>query len=286
MSDTGPASGPRTVAEALRLAASAGLPRGEAQLLLAEALGRSRAWLIAHDDDPLPPELAARCADWIARRAAGEPHAYIVGTKEFHGLLLQVSPAVLIPRPDTETLVDWAIELLDGALSAVAHPRVLDLGTGSGAIALAVRHAVPRAEVAALDASTQALAVAQANGERLGLAVRWQRSDWWRDAPPGPWHLALSNPPYIAEGDPHLPALAHEPRQALTALDEGLRDLQQVIDGAAQQLLPDGWLLLEHGHDQGPAVQERMRSAGFETVTTRRDLGGRDRCTGGHRPGA
>lgn len=274
----------RTVAQCLAGAMAGGVARLDAQLLLGECLGRSRAWLLAHDETALTIAQQACFDAWTARRAAGEPFAYIVGHKEFHGLDLWVSPAVLVPRPDTETLVDWAIELLQGALAAVDRPQVLDLGTGSGAIALAVKHAVPRADVSALDASADALAVAAANGERLGLPVRWLRSDWWQALPPGPLHLALSNPPYVAEGDPHLADLRHEPLQALVAPGQGLDDLQQVIDGAAGRLLPGGWLLLEHGFDQGAAVRERLAAAGFEAVATRRDLAGQERCSGGRRP--
>lgn len=273
-----------TVAQALAGAIAGGVPRLDAQLLLGELLGRSRAWLLAHDDEALTPAQQDRFQAWAARRAAGEPYAYIVGHKEFHGLDLRVSPAVLVPRPDTETLVDWAIELLQGPLAGIGSPQVLDLGTGSGAIALAVKKAVPHAAVSALDASPEALAVAADNGRRLGLPVNWLLSQWWQSAPAGPLHLALSNPPYVAEGDPHLADLRHEPVQALVAPGQGLDDLQQVIFGARDRLAPAGWLLLEHGHEQGAAVRERLAAAGFESVATRRDLAGLERCSGGHRP--
>lgn len=274
-----------TVAQALAGAIAGGVPRLDAQLLLGECLGRSRAWLLANDDVALAPAQQERFQAWAARRAAGEPYAYIVGHKEFHGLDLRVSPAVLVPRPDTETLVDWAIELLQGPLAAIASPQVLDLGTGSGAIALAVKHAVPRAEVSGLDASQDALAVARDNGRRLNLPVRWVHSHWWQSVPPGRLHLVLSNPPYVAEGDPHLAELRHEPLQALVAPGNGLEDLQQVIDGARQRLEPGGWVLLEHGHDQGAAVRARLSAEGLQTVSTRRDLAGLERCSGGCRPG-
>jgi release factor glutamine methyltransferase len=279
------AAGAVTVAQALAAAIASGVPRLDAHLLLGECLGRSRAWLLAHDDAELTPVQRAGFEAWAARRAAGEPFAYIVGHKEFHGLDLRVGPAVLVPRPDTETLVDWAIELLTGPLAGIEAPQVLDLGTGSGAIALAVQQAVPRARVTGLDASAEALAVAADNGRRLGLPVTWLLSDWWQAVPSAPLHLALSNPPYGAEGDPHLLDLRHEPVQALVAPGNGLDDLQQVIDGARQRLAPAGWLRLEHGHDQGAEERKRLAAAGFESVATRRDLGPLERCSGGRQPG-
>jgi release factor glutamine methyltransferase len=282
---TDPSTSGDTVAKALAQAVARGVARLDAQLLLGECLGRSRAWLLGHDDALLAPAQQAAFDGWTARRAAGEPYAYIVGHREFHGLDLRVSPAVLVPRPDTETLVDWAIELLRGDLARLPAPQVLDLGTGSGAIALAVKHAAPRAAVTALDASADALAVAIDNGRRLGLPITWLLSHWWQAVPPGPVHLALSNPPYVAEGDPHLTDLRHEPLQALVAPGHGLGDLQQVIGGARTRVSPGGWLLLEHGHDQGAAVRERLEAAGFEAVATRRDLAGVERCSGGRQPG-
>jgi len=161
---------------------------------------------------------------------------------------------------------------------------VVDLGTGSGAIALAVKHGCPRASIRALDTSTAALAVARANGERLGLDVGWLASDWWSGLPPPPVHLALSNPPYVAASDPHLPTLRHEPIAALTPGGDGLAALAAVIAGAAGHLLPGGWLLLEHGFDQAEAVRRRLSTSGFECIGTRRDLADHERCSGGRRP--
>ena len=275
-----------TVGTVMAAARALGVDRLDAQLLLAHHLGRSRSWVLAHDDDALPDTLAAAVRTDLGRRADGVPLAQLTGWREFHGLRLHVTPAVLDPRPDTETLVDWALDLLRGELAELAAPQVVDLGTGSGAIALAVKHGCPRARVRALDTSAAALAVARDNGRRLGLAVDWQASDWWSALLPPPVDLALSNPPYIAAADPHLPALRHEPRAALTPGDDGLAALRAVIAGAAAHLQPAGWLLLEHGHDQADAVRSLLAAAGFERLATRRDLGGHQRCTGGRRPPA
>lgn len=274
-----------TPREALARAQAAGVERLDAQLLLAATLGRSREWLLAHDDEPLADEAAARYTALLARRAAGEPVAYLLGEREFHGLALQVTPAVLVPRPDTETLVDWALELLAGPLAANAAPAVADLGTGSGAIALAVRRGCTRAVLYASDASAEALVVARGNGQRLALPVHWLQGNWWQPfaaAGVPPLALALSNPPYIAAGDPHLPALRHEPLQALVPPGgDGLAALRTIVAGATVHLAPGGWLLLEHGHDQADAVALLLRDAGFAAVQHRQDLAGHRRCTGG-----
>jgi release factor glutamine methyltransferase len=235
---------------------------------------------MAHDDAPLSTDQDTRFAALCLRRAAGEPFAYLVGEREFHGLRLAVSPAVLVPRPDTETLVDWALERL-AEMPANAQPSVIDLGTGSGAIALAVRHRCPTAQVTALDTSPAALAQAQANATRLGLPVRFLLSDWWQAVAGQHFDLVLSNPPYIAGDDPHLPSLAHEPLLALTPGGDGLDALRQIVAGAPAHLRPGGWLLLEHGWDQSEAVQQMLRDAGFSAIATRRDLAGQARCTGG-----
>jgi release factor glutamine methyltransferase len=278
------AARPATVAEALAAARALGVERLDAQWLLAHHLGRPRSWLLAHDTDTLPAEVARAFRADLQRRADGVPLAYLTGRREFHGLELHVTPDVLDPRPDTETLVDWALELLAGELVVVETPQVVDLGTGSGAIALAVKHGCPRASVRALDVSAAALAVARTNGQRLGLAVDWLASDWWSALPPPAVHLALSNPPYVAAVDPHLPALRHEPIEALTPGGDGLAALAAVMAGAPGRVLPGGWLLLEHGHDQGEVVRRRLAGAGFEAVATRRDLAGHERCTGGRWP--
>jgi len=274
-----------TVAAALRDARSRGLERLDAHLLLAHVLGQSRAWLLAHGDDALSPAHAATFDALAARRAAGEPFAYLVGEREFHGLTLAVSDAVLVPRPDTETLVDWALELLRVELRDTAHPALLDLGTGSGAIALALKNGCPRAQIWAGERSADALAVARANAVRLALDVRFAQGDWWaalegaQDAPV--FDLVASNPPYIAADDPHLAALTHEPLAALVAEDGGLADIVRIATGARGPLRAGGWLLFEHGWEQAAAVRHILEQAGFGEVQTRVDIEGRARCTGG-----
>ena len=274
-----------TVDAALRDARSRGVERLDAHLLLAHVLGQSRAWLLAHGDDALTDPQGAAFESLVARRAAGEPFAYLVGEREFHGLTLAVNDAVLVPRPDTETLVEWALDLLQGESVGVDDPAVLDLGTGSGAIALALKNACPRARVWAGERSASALAVARANTQRLALDVRFAQGDWWdalAGAPDAPvFDLVVSNPPYIAADDPHLAALTHEPRSALVADDDGLADIRCIADGARGRLRPGGWLLFEHGWQQAPAVQAILQRSGFGEVSTRVDIEGRARCTGG-----
>ncbi len=274
------------IADALAQAREAGVDRLDAQWLLGHHLQQGRAWLLTHDDAPLPAALAAAWPALLARRAAGEPLAYLVGEREFCGLRLAVSPAVLVPRPETEDLVRWALELIDAGAVPAAGP-VLDLGTGSGAIALALKQARPLLTVHASDASPDALAVARHNAQRFELPVQFHPGEWWQAVPGLRVALAISNPPYVAPGDPHLAALGHEPLQALVPIADGgtgLADLKRLIDGAAPHLLPGGWLLLEHGHDQGEAVRERLAQAGFTEVATRSDLAGLPRCSAGRRP--
>ena len=274
-----------TVDGALRAARSLGVERLDAHLLLAHVLGQSRAWLLAHGDDALSDEHAGAFEALAQRRAAGEPFAYLVGEREFHGLTLAVNGAVLVPRPDTETLVEWALELLRSELRDTPEPALLDLGTGSGAIALALKNACPRARVWAGERSADALAVARANAGRLALDVRFAQGDWWdalagaQDAPA--FDLVVSNPPYIAADDPHLGALTHEPLAALVAADEGLADIVRIATGARGRLREGGWLLFEHGWAQATAVQAILQRAGFGNVATRVDIEGRARCTGG-----
>jgi release factor glutamine methyltransferase len=272
-----------TVADRLRRAKALGVDRLDAQLLLAHTLARPRSWLIAHDDAVIGAGEASAFDAALARRAAGEPLAYVVGEKEFHGLALRLSSSVLVPRPETELLVDWALELLAGSLSCLAEPRVVDLGTGSGAIALAVKHGHAGAAVLATDVSADALAVARGNADRLGLAIAFEVGSWWAAVANRRFHLALSNPPYIAGDDPHLAALHHEPTLALTPGGDGLGALLCIVAGAHQHLEPGGWLLLEHGHDQAEAVQALLREHGFGNIETRRDLAGLPRCSGAHR---
>lgn len=271
----------RRVADALRDARAAGVDRLDAQLLLARRLQRPRSWLLAHDDAELPDALASGFDDDCRRRASGEPLAYLIDEREFHGLSLVVSPAVLVPRPETEGLVDWALELLDGPLVGLARPAVADLGTGSGAIAIAVAHGCARASVCATDISAEALEVARGNARQHGITIEYLHGDWWQPLAGRQLDLVLSNPPYIADGDPHLEALAHEPLTALTPGGDGLGALRCIVDGAGRHLRPGGWLLLEHGHDQGDAVRGLLVDAGFASVSTRADLAGLPRCSGG-----
>jgi release factor glutamine methyltransferase len=272
---------PITVAQALAQARERGLDHFDAQLLLGGLLSQNRSWLLAHDDATLSADQAARWADWLARRADGVPVAYLLGVRGFHGLTLTVSPAVLDPRPDTETLVDWALELLAGL---PAGARVLDLGTGSGAIALAIRQARPDTQVSAVDLSEAALAVARGNGARLGLPVRWLQGAWLAPVAGEAFNLIVSNPPYIAEGDPHLAALKHEPQLALTSGADGLDAIRHLIARAPAHLAPGGWLLLEHGFDQASAVSSCFAAGGASDIQHRRDLGGHIRCTGARWP--
>lgn len=273
---------PATVAAALRHAQQQGLARIDAQMLLLHTLGRplhDRAWLLTHDTDSLPAAASAQFHALCQRRAAGEPVAYLTGSKEFYGLPLQVDARVLDPRPDTETLVDWALELLQ----AVPTPRVLDLGTGSGAIALALQQQRPDAQVLAVDASADALAVAQANAQRLGLAVQFQHGNWLQ-AIQGCFAAIVSNPPYIASSDPHLATLQHEPLQALVSGPDGLDDIRQIVAQAPAHLKPGGWLLLEHGWNQAASVRALLAQAGLCQVQSRCDLAGIERCSGARLP--
>ena len=279
---------PQTLANAQRQAETQGkrhsLTRLDAQRLLLQALARDpnhRAWLLAHDTDPLPEPAAERFQALLARHASGEPMGYLIGEQAFFGLNLQVDPRVLVPRPDTETLVQWALDLLD---ALPQPPTLLDLGTGSGAIALALKSQRPDAAVHASDASEAALAVACSNAERLGLAVNFHAGDWLDAVPGMRFHLIASNPPYIAEFDPHLKALRHEPIGALTAGPDGLADIRRLVDGAPDHLHPGGWLLLEHGFDQAEPVRSLLQARGFEAVVSRNDLAGIAGCTGGRWP--
>ncbi|MGE8320291.1 MAG: peptide chain release factor N(5)-glutamine methyltransferase [Comamonas sp.] len=276
-----------TVAQALQQALARGLPRIDAQLLLLHALGQpldARAWLLTHDGDAMEDVVAGAQQAFEAlcqRRLAGEPVAYLTGRKEFYGLLLQVDARVLDPRPDTETLVDWALELLPGKPGL----RLADLGTGSGAIALALQSQRPAAEVWAVDASDDALAVARANAERLRLPVRFARSDWLA-ALEGAFDAIVTNPPYIRDDDPHMAALRHEPRQALTSGADGLADIRRIVQAAPAHLRDGGWLLIEHGWDQAGAVRALLAQQGFAQVQSREDLAGIERATGGCWPAA
>ena len=287
-----------TLAQALAHATARGLARLDAQWLLLHALGRptqDRAWLLTHDTDTLTPEEHTTFDAAVQRRCNGEPLAYITGTREFFGLPLQVDARVLDPRPDTETLVEWALEVLpdpagrslplplgEGRGEGARPPTILDLGTGSGAIALALKHTRPDTQVTAVDASLDALAVARANALALNLQVEFIQSHWLKNVTEN-FHLIVSNPPYIAAADPHLAALHHEPLQALASGTDGLDDIRQIITQARAHLHPGGWLLLEHGYDQATEVRAMLTAAGFANVQSRRDLNGIERCSGGRR---
>ena len=281
---------PATVALAIRWAQAQSLDRLDAQLLVLHALGRGeqdRAWLFAHDTDALPEAAHTALQATVLRRTAGEPLAYITGHKEFFGLDLQVDSRVLVPRPDTETLVEWALELLlqkpcqtNAAPATTQAPRVIDLGTGSGAIALALKHTLPHLLVSAIDYSTDALVVARTNAQRLQLDVQFAQGNWLEGVHRQPYDLIVSNPPYIASADHHLAALEHEPLQALASGTDGLDDIRTIIGQAGAHLLPGGWLLLEHGYDQAPAVRALLAQAGLHHAQSRRDLAGTERCSG------
>jgi len=277
---------PSTCAQALAAAKNLGLDRLDAQLLLLHALGKpasDRSWLLAHDTDELAPGVIESFRALSLRRVDGEPLAYIVGSKEFFGLALLVDARVLVPRPDTETLVEWSLDVLKMP-DLPPVPRVMDLGTGSGAIALAIAHSLMAAgrgaEVTAVDANAEALNVARENSRRLGLRVEFMESHWLAQVSKR-FHLIASNPPYIASADPHLAALAHEPLQALAAGIDGLDDIRQIIEQAPARLLNGGWLLLEHGYDQAERVRGLLASQGFAQVQSRLDLAGIARCSGG-----
>ncbi|MFL6694253.1 MAG: peptide chain release factor N(5)-glutamine methyltransferase [Ramlibacter sp.] len=268
-----------TLAQALAEAAQRGVARLDAQLLLLHALGRSggdRPWLVAHDADALAPDAHRAFKLLCEGRVAGEPVAYLVGRKEFFGLDLLVDARVLVPRPDTEVLVEWALSVLAGTMA----PTVADLGTGSGAIALAIKHAHPDAHVTAIDASPGALAVARTNAGRLGLEIDCMAGHWLSSTDQQ-FTLLVSNPPYVADDDPHLAALGHEPHMALASGADGLDDIREIVRQSPSHLLPGGWLLLEHGWHQAPAVRTLLAQAGFVGVGSRRDLAGIERCSGG-----
>lgn len=265
------------VADWLAAAHRRGIDRLDAQLLLSHHLGRPRSWLLGHDHDELPAAVAAAAAASLERRLGGEPLAYIVGRKEFYGLEFEVTPAVLVPRPETELLVDWALELL----ASDAPSAVFDLGTGSGAIAVAVAKARPLARVTATDRSAEAIAVATRNAARHCVAIELRAGSWWQPLQGRRADVALSNPPYVAEGDGHLAALQHEPASALVAGRSGLDDLRAIVAGAAAHVNSGGWLLVEHGSEQGGAVRTMLADAGFAGAQTRRDLAGHERCSGG-----
>lgn len=267
---------PTTLGEALSVAQGQ-IDVREARLLLREASGASAAALAAFPERALAPDAAARFLDGLARRAAGEPIAYILGWREFYGRRFAVSPAVLIPRPDTELLVEAAL----ARLADWPAPRVLDLGTGSGAIAISLALEAPHAQVSAVERSPDALAVAAHNAAALGALVRLRQGSWLEPMAGESFELVVSNPPYIRPGDPHLSQgdLRFEPLSALRAEEMGLADIETIIRTAPAHLVKGGWLMLEHGYDQAEAVRELLVQGGFCEVASLRDLAGIERVS-------
>ncbi len=271
----------------LLAAAALALPgaegRHEAELLLLHVLGRERSWLFAHATDLLEPATADAFATLLQRRIAGEPVAYLLGRRGFWTLDLAVSPATLIPRPETERLVELALE----RLPVGAPLQIADLGTGSGAIALALASERPQAQVLATDMSEAALAVARSNARAHALSnVRFGQGSWYAPLAGERFDLIASNPPYIASDDPHLAQgdLRFEPSSALASGRDGLDDIRTLVAGAPTHLRPGGWLLLEHGWDQGAAIRALLEEAGFVEVDTAVDLEQRDRVSLGRWP--
>jgi len=272
------AEAPDTVETLLQHAAA--IDRVDAEWLLAHALGQPRSWLFSHSGDPVPAVAVGRFAALLARRQAGEPVAYLTGSQGFWTLDLEVSPATLIPRPETELLVELAL----ARLPTDAAARIADLGTGSGAIALAIAKERPRARVVATDASGPALEVARRNAVRNRIAnIAFRQGDWLTPLDGERFDLIASNPPYIADGDPHLGEgdLRFEPPTALSSGSDGFDAIRRIVGAAPLHLQQGGWLLLEHGWEQGAAVRALLADAGFGEIETARDLEGRDRTTFG-----
>ena len=271
--------GQLTLGEALS-SARRHIDRLDARLLLQYASGCTHADLLARPETPLDAPARARFETWVERRASGEPLAYLVGEAEFRGRVFRVSPAVLIPRPDTEVLVEAALRCMEG----MDNPALLDLGTGSGIVAVSLALEAPNARVVAVDISAAALAVAAGNAKRLGASIECLEGDWYAPLSGRRFDLIVSNPPYIAKGDPHLAGdgLPFEPQTALTDGGDGLNCLSRIIAGAPAHLRPGGWLLLEHGHDQGAACRNLLTDGGFQAAFTLPDLAGSDRVSGAH----
>ncbi len=264
-----------TIAEFLRNA-GAGSIRRDVEVLLAAALGVQRVYLYAHGDEPLTGPAADQAQTMLRRYRAGTPLAYVIGRRDFWNLSLEVSPDVLIPRPETELLVELALQRLP------PRARVLDLGTGSGAVALAIKQARADCDVTGTDISAQAITIAQRNAATHALDVNWRVGDWYT-ASDDVYNLIVANPPYIAEADPHLDALVGEPRLALVAGVDGLDALRIIMHGAPARLVGEGSLLVEHGFNQGGAVRALFELAGLRDIETHRDLAKNERVTLGTR---
>lgn len=250
----------------------------EARLLLGHLLQRSTAWLEAHRDEPVDAVIERQMSALVGRRSAGEPIAYLLGVREFYGRDFAVTPDVLIPRPETELLVDIAKQKVDAGETA----NILDLGTGSGCIAVTLALELPQAKVAAADVSPVALAVARDNAVGLGAKVEFFKSDWFAALPAQTFDLIVANPPYVAAGDSHLSQgdLRFEPQGALTDHADGLAALRRIIAHAPAWLRPGGWLFVEHGYDQADAVRDLLQAAGLTDIEQHRDLAGIVRCSG------
>lgn len=271
-----------TLFEALT-AAKQKIDRLDARLLLQYATGCTHTDLLARPEMEVFAPAYVQFAEWVERRAAGEPLAYLVGEAEFRGRVFQVSPAVLIPRPETEVLIDLALE----KMHALAAPKVLELGTGSGIVAISLALECPAAAVVTVDVSNQAISVARNNAGRLGANVDCRVGDWFEPVAGERFDLIVSNPPYVAAGDPHLElnGLPFEPRLALTDQvpnGDGLACIRHIVAHAAAHLQPGGWLLFEHGYDQGTACRNLLTAAGFKAAFTHPDLAGIDRVSGAY----
>lgn len=262
------------------------IDRLDARLLLQHVSGLSHVQLIAEPQTALSDEQMCRLDVLLERRAAGEPLAYLVGQAGFRGRGFAVTPDVLIPRPETEELVDLALEKLRAAANLCSAPRCLDLGSGSGVIAISLKLEFPAAEVHAVEVSPAALDVARANAAALGATVEFREGSWYAPLADERFDLIVSNPPYIAVGDPHLElnGLPFEPAGALSDGGDGLDCIRTIITGAPMHLQPGGWLLFEHGFDQGAAVRNLLCSAGLEMAFTANDLSGQERISGGRKP--
>jgi release factor glutamine methyltransferase len=258
-------------------AAKQQIDRLDARLLLQYATGCTHADLLARPETPVSVPAYERFADWVVRRSAGEPLAYLVGEAEFRSRVFQVSPDVLIPRPETELLIELALERLRG----LDAPKVLDLGTGSGIVAISLALECPSATVVAVDVSELAIFVARNNAGRLGARVDFRQGDWFAPVAGERFDLAVANPPYVADGDPHLllDGLPFEPRNALTDGADGLACIRRIVANAPAHLKPGGWLLFEHGHNQGETSRNLLTAAAFKAATTFPDLAGSDRVS-------
>ncbi|MBN9424372.1 MAG: peptide chain release factor N(5)-glutamine methyltransferase [Candidatus Accumulibacter sp.] len=269
-------------------AASRRIDRLDARLLVEHVVGCTHADLIARPETPLSAEQSAALDALVARRTAGEPLAYLTGSAMFHDFEFHVSPAVLIPRPETELLVELGAKFATERARTCPAPRIVDLGTGSGIVAITLARLCPQAAVSAVDVSPEALAVAAANAARLAPAVRLLAGDWYAPLSGERFDLIVSNPPYVVSGDPHLAlnGLPFEPQGALTdgvAGGDGLACIRAIVSGAPMHLAAGGWLLIEHGYDQAAGVQTLLRAENFSEVQSWQDLAGIDRVSGGRR---